>query len=206
MKLDIQFIVYGLIIIAGLVPLYIYREKIFNKFYKTGDIKRFIKDLEIYLNVHYPKISFDYILMPNVESEKDIRIKETLIVEDLIKQFANFEYELKTQANVTKDKLWKGYDSNSKLLKDNKLPIDWSQRKEAAWIRDNNKCNRCGFRTKLMDTNILLAKQMRNGGGFNLENIVVLCSDCSRIIKSANVEKTSRDLHILDNLMRKVTN
>ncbi len=206
MVLDLQFIIYGLIIIAALVPLYIYREKVFKRFYKTGNIKTFLRDVDAYLTLNHPKISFNFSVASKFEDEKDIRIKETLIVEALIKQFANHEYELRTQKGINKDKIWSGYEGNSKLLKDNKLPIDWAQRKEAAWMRDNNKCNRCGTKTKLVDTHVLLAKQMRNGGGFNLENIVVLCSDCSRIIKSSNIERTSRDLHILDNLMRKVTN
>lgn len=47
---------------------------------------------------------------------------------------------------------------------------------------------------------------MKNGGGFNLENIVILCNDCSRVIRSENLEKTRKDLKILDNLMRRVTN
>ena len=206
MVLDFQFIIYGLIITGALIPLYIYRQEVFKGFYKKGSIKTFLKDVEIYLSVHHPKIPFDYSIASKFEDEKDIRIKETLIAEALVSQFANYEYELKTQRGISKDKIWSGYDSNSKLLKDNKLPIDWAQRKEAAWMRDNNKCNRCGTKTKLVDASALLAKQMRNGGGFNLENIVILCSDCSRIIKSSNVEKTSRDLHILDNLIRRVTN
>lgn len=206
MVLDLQFIIFGLIIIGSLIPLYIYREKVFKHFYKKGNIKMFINNVDAYLSTTHPKIPFDFSIVSKFEEEKDIRIKETLIVEELVKQFANYEYELKTQRTVGKDKLWSGYDSNSKLLKDNKFPVDWQQRKEAAWMRDNNKCNRCNTRTKLIDTHILLAKQMKNGGGFNLENLVVLCSDCSRIVKSSNIERTAKDLHILDNLMRKVTN
>ncbi|WP_157840859.1 hypothetical protein [Halarcobacter anaerophilus] len=45
---------------------------------------------------------------------------------------------------------------------------------------------------------------MKDGGGFNLENIVILCNDCSRIIKSSNLEKTRKDLNLLDKLMGKI--
>lgn len=207
MSLDIEFIIAGFLIIFLLIPLYIYRKEIYSKFYKSGNIKHFIRTVDAYLSENYPKVKFDISkLEEKVSEEKDIRIKETLVVEELVSQFAYFDYELQTQRTLPKDKLWNGYENNSKLLKDNKFPIDWSQRKEAAWIRDDNRCNRCGTKTKLVDSHALLAKQMRNGGGFNLENIVILCSDCSRVIKSANIERTKRDLNILDNLMRKVTN
>ncbi len=206
MVLDIKFTIIGSLLIFSLIPLYIYRKEIYNRFYKQGDIKKFIRDVDSYLSTNHPRIRFNFNILKKVENEKDIRIKETLIVEDLVGQFVYHEYELYTQKSVTKDKLWNGYDSNSKLLKDNKLPIDWQQRKEAAWLREEGKCNRCGTKSKLVDSQVLLAKQMRNGGGFNLENIVVLCNDCTRVIKSSNLEKTRKDLLILDNLMRKVAN
>jgi len=207
MKLDIEFIIYSVIIIFCLIPLYIYRKEIYSKFSKSGNIKIFIKDIDAYLSLHYPKINFDFSnILKKVEEEKDIKIKEILVVEDLVSQFATYEYELTTQKSVSRDKLWSSYDNNSKLLKDNKFPIDWNQRKEAAWIRDKNKCNRCGTKIKLIDSQALLAKQMRNGGGFNLENIVILCSDCARLVRTSNIEKTSRDLLISDRLMKRVKN
>lgn len=206
MILDLKFIFAGLFIILILIPLYIYRKEIYNRFYKQGNIKQFLKNIDAYLSTTYPKINFNFSkLEESVEEEKDIRLKETLIVEELVRQFAYYEYDLNTQATVPKEKLWSSYDTNSKLVKDNKLPVDWHQRKEAAWIRDKNKCNRCGTNVKLVDAQALLAKQMKNGGGFNMENIVILCQDCSRIMKSANLERTRKDLNILDNLMRKVT-
>lgn len=206
MNLDLEFIILGTLIIIALAPLYIYRKEIYKRFAKKGNIKIFIKELDSYLSYNYPKISFNYNIADKVKDEEDFRLKEMLIVEDLVKQFAYYDYELNTQPSIAKEKLWNNYDQNSRLLKDNKFPIDWSQRKEAAWIRDNGKCNRCGTKVTLVDANPLLAKQMKNGGGFNLENIVILCNDCSRVIKSENIEKTRKDLKILDNLMRRVTN
>ena len=208
MNLDLDFNILGSLIILALIPLYIYRKEIYHRFYKTGNTKNFLKDLDVLLNTQYPKIKFDYShIAKKVElEEKDIRIKETLIVEELVKQFANQEYQLSTQKSITKEKIWSSYEHNSKLLKDNKFPVDWSQRKEAAWVRDRNRCDRCGTKVKLLDSHALLAKQMRDGGGFNLENIVILCSDCTRIVKSSNIERTAKDLNILDDLMRRVTN
>lgn len=206
MVLDFAFVVAGLIIILMLIPLYIYRKEIYSKISKKGNIKTFLRDVDAYLSTHYPKIPFNYDIVQKLEDEQDIRRKEILIVEDLVGQFAYYEYELHTQKTVSKDKLWKSYEQNSILIKDNKRPIDWAQRKEAAWFREEGKCDRCGTKSKLVDSNALLAKQMKDGGGFNLENIVILCNDCARVIKSSNLESTRKDLLILDNLMRKVTN
>jgi len=204
MVLDFKFIISGILIILALIPLYIYRKTIFKHFYKKGDIKSFIKGLSIILRQDYPKIPFNFNILDRYKDEKDIRIQETLIVEDFVRQFCNYEYQLDTQASVAKEKLWSTYDQNCALKKDNKYPSDWNQRKEAAWSRDHKKCNRCGTTVKLADAQTLLAKQMKDGGGFNLENIVILCNDCTRVIKSSNIENTVKDLHILDSLMRKV--
>jgi len=206
MVLDLTFVFFGLIIILVLLPLYIYRNKIFAPTEKKGNIQPFVREVDSYLSTNYPKIKFNYDIVNKLEDEKNLKTKEILILEDLVRQFVYQEYELHTQKAVSKSKLWSGYDQNSILLKDNKLPVDWAQRKEAAWNRETGKCDRCGTRSKLADTNALLAKQMRNGGGFNLENIVILCNDCTRVIKSANLERTKKDLLILDKLMRKVTN
>ncbi|XPV69478.1 MAG: HNH endonuclease [Halarcobacter sp.] len=204
MVLDLRFIISGLIIILALIPLYIYRKTLFKGFYKAGSLKAFMKDMQIILKNDYPKISFNFDILAKYEDEKNIRVKEILIVEDFVRQFCNHEYELNTQPSVSKEKLWSSYEQNSTLHKDNKYPIDWNQRKEAAWSRDHKRCNRCGTTIKLIDAQTLLAKQMKNGGGFNLENIIILCQDCSRIVKSTNIEKTSKDLHVLDRLMRSV--
>lgn len=206
MILGESFVFAGLLIILVLVPLYIYRKKIFTPIKRKGNLKQFIREVDAYLSNNYPKIKFDYSIIDKLNEEDNIKTKEILIIEDLVKQFTYQEYELSTQETISKNKRWNGYEQNSVLIKDNKLPKDWAQRKESAWYRDEGKCNRCGCKSKLADTHALLAKQMRNGGGFNLENVVILCNDCTRIIKSANLERTRKDLQILDNLMRKVSN
>ncbi|WP_321311781.1 hypothetical protein [Halarcobacter sp.] len=204
MILDITFIIFGCLIIVSIIPLYIYRKEIYKKFNRKGDIKTFFNDTKNYLISNYPKIPFNFDILKKFEDEKDIKIKETLIAEEFVKQFTYFEYELNTQNSVPHEKLWSNYDQNSKLLKDNKLPTDWAQRKKTAWMRDDGRCNRCGLKINLTNTNALLVKQMKDGGGFNLENIVILCHDCSRIIKSSNLEKTRKDLNILDKLIKKI--
>ncbi len=206
MVLDFKFIISGTLIILALIPLYIYRKTIFKHFYKKGDIKTFIKSLTIILKQDYPKIPFNFNILEKYKDEKDIRIQETLVVEDFVRQFCNYEYELNTQPSVSKEHLWSTYEQNCSLRKDNQYPKDWNQRKEVAWIRDNKKCNRCGTELKLSDAQTLLVKQMKNGGGFNLENIAILCNDCTKVLKSTNIEGTAKDLHILDRLMIKVEN
>ena len=206
MVLDIDFIISSLVIILTLIPLYIYRKEIYNHFYKSGDIESFFNDTKIYLSQNYPKIDFNFNILKKYRNEKDIRVKQILIVEDFIKQFANHKYELHTQKDIPKEMHWSGYDQNSILQKDNKLPSDWAQRKGAAWTRDKGRCNRCGTKISLENANALFAKQMRDGGGFNLENIVILCNDCTKIIKSSNIDKTVKDLPLLDKLIRKVDN
>ena len=60
MILDIKFIILGLLIISSLIPLYIYRKEIYQRLYKQGDIKKFVRDLDSYLSAHYPKINFNF--------------------------------------------------------------------------------------------------------------------------------------------------
>lgn len=206
MVLDLKFIIAGTLIILALIPLYIYRKTIYKKLFKSKtDIKPFVKVLNEYLIKNYPRINFNFDILEKLADEKDFKVKQILIIEDLVSQFAYYEYSLETQKGVDPEKLWTGYDQNSKLLKDNTYPKDWAQRKSTAWVRDDGKCNRCGTKIKIENSNALLAKQMKDGGGFNLENIVILCNDCSKVIKSSNMERTKKDLHILDELMKKTT-
>ncbi|WP_320034659.1 hypothetical protein [Halarcobacter sp.] len=204
MVLDITFIIFGCLIIVSLIPLYIYRKEIYRKLSRKGDIKTFFNDTKNYLISSYPKIQFNFDILKKFENEEDIKVKETLIAEEFVKQFTYFEYELSTQNSVPHEKLWSSYDQNSKLLKDNKFPTDWAQRKKTAWMRDDGRCNRCGLKIDLSNANALLVKQMKDGGGFNLENIVVLCHDCTKIIKSSNLERTRTDLNLLDKLIKKI--
>lgn len=203
MVLDLTFIFIGCVIILSLIPLYIYRKTILKKLGAYSGIDTFFNDLKNYLKSNYPNIDFNFNILQKYEKEQDLNIKETLIVEDFVKQFTYYEYELTTQQGVPKNMLWSSYEQNSILIKDNHLPSDWAQRKKTAWLRDEGRCNRCGLKIDLDHSNALLAKQMKDGGGFNLENIVTLCQDCSKIIKSTDLEKTRRDLNLLDKLLRK---
>lgn len=204
MILEFEYTIIGFVIIASLIPLYIYRKEIYKRVYKKGSTKTFMKDCEIFLVSNYPKIKFDFNIESKYQEDEDIRIKQTLLAEDFVNQFINHEYELSTQDSVSKDKLWGGYEAASRPVKGDKRPSDWARRKQTAWNRDSGKCNRCGTKTKLIDSQVLLAKQVEDSGGFNLENIVILCSDCAKVVKSQDIQKISKDLIITDKLMNKV--
>lgn len=200
MNLDSTFIIFSSLLTASLIPLYIYRQRVFSFAYKTGKLEFFIKDLKLHMKNEHPKMNFDYSIIEKTKTEKDIRIRETLIVEDIIKQYYYYEYEKHTQKGVEKDKLWRGYEEKS--FSNPKTPSDWKERRELAWQRDKNKCDRCGTKIKLEDVFTTFAKDIAKGGGYNFENIIILCSDCNKVINSKNPKNTIASLQLNDTLMK----
>lgn len=200
MLLDIEFVIASTLLIASLLPLYIYRKKIFAFKYKKGDnFNLFIKDLKIHMTQHHPKIKIDYSIIGKTEDEKDIRVREALIVENIVQQFFNYPYKKETQNSIEKEKLWINYIEKSNT--NPKYPNDWSQRKELAWKRDNKSCNRCGDTLSLNNTFSTFVKEIKDGGGYNFENIIILCSDCNKILNSTNPKNTISSLNLNDKLM-----
>ncbi len=204
MILGLDYIIITTILLILLIPLYIYRKVFIKKFNKKPDIGYFIKDITFSLKTNYPKFVFDFKIINKYSNEPNFKTQQILIIEDLIKQFIKKEFVFSTQKNVEKKYLWLTYEENSRLKKDNKLPSDWMQRKNAALKRDKNKCNRCEYSVSKKNSHALLIKQMKDGGGFNFENIVILCNDCNRIIKSNYNENIYHDLHIMDELLNKI--
>ncbi|MFY9075951.1 HNH endonuclease signature motif containing protein [Malaciobacter mytili] len=200
MRLEADFIITGTLIILLLVPLYIYRKKVFKFLYRKGDFKSFFNDVKNYLNSEYPNIPFDYTLNSRIKEEKDIKIKQTLLVEYLVSQFTEYEYTIQTQNSINKELLWSTYDQNCKPLKD-KLPSDWPKRKEFTFKRDKEQCKRCGHKVKLYDAYISFIKPISEGGGYNFENLITLCVDCNKIINKTS----SKNSLIEEHLMKKVT-
>ncbi|MDD2291663.1 MAG: HNH endonuclease signature motif containing protein [Aliarcobacter sp.] len=204
MILGADFSIFASLIIACLIPLYIYRKKIFSAKYESGDdFSIFLKDLKLYMQNHHPKIHIDYFsIIEKTKSELNLEIRETLIVEDVVKQFFNFEYYKKTQNAIPKERIWVNYEEKS--LSNPKYPNDWPLRKESAWLRDNKCCNRCGITLDLKDMHTNFVKEIKDGGGYNLENIITLCTDCNRIINSTNLtnpKNTMSSLMLSDKLM-----
>lgn len=186
--------------IASLLPLYIYREKIFSPKYKNhGGFSLFLKDLKFYMSKHHPKININYSIVEKTKDELNMELRETIIVENVIEQFFNFPYVKNTQASFPREKQWINYEEKSKA--NPKYPSDWALRKEFAWKRDNKCCNRCGTTLTLNETYTFFAKEIHDGGGYNLENIIVLCVDCNKILHSTNPKSTISSLVLNDKLM-----
>ncbi len=200
MILDIDFIIFSSLMVACLIPLYIYREKIFSpKRVNNNDFRLFLKDLKLYMQKNHPKIDFDYSIVEKTKSEVNSEIRESLIVEDIVNQFFNYTYLVKTQNGFSREKHWINYEEKSKS--NAKYPSDWMLRKEFAWKRDNKCCNRCGNILNLDETHTSFVKDIKDGGGYNLENIVSLCIDCNKIINSTNPKNTISSLVLNDKLM-----
>jgi 5-methylcytosine-specific restriction endonuclease McrA len=201
MILGNDFIFSALLIIVALLPLYIYRKKVFKFYYIQKDIRQFKKEVQLFLKEHYPKIVFDFSIYKRIAQEKDFRIQESLIIENLSTQFLNYEYEVQTQKTVNPDILWTTYEQESVKPK-GKTPQDLQRRKEIAFRRDQQKCIRCGTSIKLENSYIHYVKKLENAGTFHLENIAITCIDCNRIL-SDNPPKQIKDLHIYGLLMKK---
>lgn len=202
MVLDYSFTIYSSLLIACLIPLYIYRQKVFPFAYKTGPLEFFIQDLKSHMQKHHPKMIFDYSIIEKTKNEKDIRVRETLIVENIISQFYYYSYEKNTQKGIPREKLWTNYEEKS--FSNPKTPNDWQERRELAWMRDENKCNRCGTQIKLDDVFTTFAKDIAKGGGYNFENIIILCSDCNKVLNTKNPKNTIASLNLNDQLMKYV--
>jgi len=204
MILDLNFIIIGTLIIISLIPLYIYKDKIIHLIYKKNDFNSFVNDIRIYLKQHYPKIKFDIQqAVEDTKTEQNPNTRLILVIENLIWQFINHKYTSKTKDPINKELLWSNYLENCKPNKD-KLPTDWSKRKEFTWQRDKHICQRCGLKLKLDDAKVVLLKPIKDGGQYNFENLETLCNDCNKILKSSDLSKTAKSLNIFDNLMNKV--
>ncbi|MDD3008390.1 MAG: HNH endonuclease signature motif containing protein [Arcobacter sp.] len=201
MKLDIEFVIYGSLIVGFLLPLYVYRKKIFAPSKpQEGDFDAFLKDLKIHMKTNHPKIDIDYSIVEKTKNEPNLTFRKTFIIEKVVEQFFNFEYNKKTQLSVPRDKLWVNYDEKS--IPSAKLPSDWQQRKELAWRRDNKCCNRCGCNLPLLnETYTTFVKDIKNGGSYTLENIIILCIDCNKVLNSTNPKNTMDSLILNDKLL-----
>ena len=202
MILDLNYIIFSSLIIACLLLLYIYKEKIFKTKIKTKDneaFSSFLKDLKLYMLQHHPKIDIDYRIVEKTKNEEDMELRQTLIIESVIKQFFNFPYQNETQASIPREKLWINYEEKSKS--NPKYPSDWVLRKEFAWKRDNGCCNRCGSTININEAYTNFVKEINDGGGYNFENIMTLCINCNKIVNSKNPNITISSLDLNDKLM-----
>ncbi|PUE63410.1 hypothetical protein B0174_11440 [Arcobacter caeni] len=179
-----------------------YKEKIFKVKIKAKEdegFPLFLKDLKSYMLHHHPKIDIDYRIVEKTKDEENMELRQTLIIESVIKQFFNYPYPKETQATIPREKLWINYEEKSKS--NPKYPSDWALRKEFAWKRDHKNCSRCGNELNIDEAYTSFVKEITDGGGYNLENIMTLCVNCNKILNSKNPRSTISSLNLNDNLM-----
>lgn len=199
MRLDIEFIIAAIFLIASLLPLYIYRKKIFHRFKEGEGFPFFEKDIKSYMKTHHPKIKINYSIIEKTKDENNTILRQNLIVENIIQQFFEYPYQKETQKSIPKEKLWSNYIEKS--ISNPKYPNDWLQRKELAWRRDDKACNRCAQELSLDNSISSFVKDIKDGGSYSFENIIILCSDCNKILNSTNPKNTISSLSLNDKLM-----
>lgn len=204
MKLGLDFIIYSIVSLTALIPLYIYRETIFKFLYKSSNFEFFLTELKKYLFQNHPFIKFNFSMVEKTKTENNPKTRQILVIEDILTQFSEFDMLITTQKSVEKDLLWQTYEFDSTPKKD-KLPKDWLRRKDTAWKRDNCQCSRCGTKITINDSQLHLVKDIEVGGTYHFENLMITCNDCYRLLNSDNIGKTIKYLNITDTLMNKVT-
>ena len=69
MRLELDFVIYASLLIAALLPLYIYRKRIFRAKYSDNGFSFFIKDLKLHMSEYHPKIKIDYSIIEKTQNE-----------------------------------------------------------------------------------------------------------------------------------------
>jgi hypothetical protein len=200
MILGLDYTILSLIIISCLLPLYVYkyRKKVFKYYYDKNSFIPLLKDLRLYLKNNYSKINFDF---SKIDLKKSNDLSILLFIEDITKQYINFEYIPKTQKSIPRDMLWGSYEKES--IPQNNTSNNLLRRKEIVIKRDNYRCNRCGYPIKTDTSMLFLIKDVEKGGTYHFENLTVLCNDCNKIIHSENPEKLMNDLNIYFTLKKR---
>lgn len=198
MQLGNEFIIAAIVIFFSLLPLYIYVKKR-KAPTEQSDLAHFKHEIQIYFRNRHPYVELDYCVFNKTQSS-NVSIEALLIIENLVNQFIEMPYSLKTQLSVGKEILWSTYEENSGIKKD-KLPKDWLKRKDLTYRRDQQKCKRCGQAIKLNDAYIGLVKKAEEGGTYHFENLITFCIDCNRIMKAEEKSKLLTSLKIYDDLV-----
>ena len=152
----------------------------------------FVGLVDTYLKREHPKIKFDYSIKDELQKEDSLKVKKSLFILDMIRQFAEFPYEKKTQNSVNKEMLWSGYGANSQP--NPRQPHDFSRRRELIFLRDKATCNRCGNTIDdIKDMLTIFIQDTKDGGGYNVENIACVCFSCYQVLSS---DKNYTQIHI----------
>lgn len=200
MNLILVFTLVSIFLIILLVFLYFFRKKYTPKKYKNNDdLDLFLKDLKLYMTHHHPKININYSFIEKMRNENNLEIKEALIIENIVDQFISYNYKKTTKKGLPKENYWASYLEKS--LSNPKLPNDWVLRRDFAWRRENKCCDRCGENIELDESHTVFVNEIKNGGGYNLENMITLCVNCNKILNNRNSKTIISSLPLTDNLM-----
>ncbi|WP_419769347.1 MAG: HNH endonuclease [Candidatus Marinarcus sp.] len=205
MRLEYEFVFSALILIACLIPLYLKRKQIKQYFTQKSDTKDLVKEIKIYFQTVHPLINLDYAIVEKTRNEQNSDVRDIEIIEDLVSQYAHADIKIETPTGVNKDSLWGTYDILCIPQKD-KLPKDLAMRKELVFKRDHAKCKRCGKSITLNNSYLHFLRNIAEGGTYHVENLVTVCSDCNKILKSTNLAKTIDTLEAFDHLISKIHN
>ena len=169
------------------------KELKFNRF------QLFVDLVNSYLKREYPNITFDLSFYENNEEEDKLKVQKAILIYEGRRQLADFKWEKRTQKSVKKDLIWSGYGINSQPNK--KIPQDFLRRKELVFFREQGSCNRCGnVMDKIQKSSIILAQESDENGVYNVENLILLCSNCYNLIQNQDKSFSEISLRIRDDL------
>ena len=166
---------------------------------KLDKFQLFLDLVNSYLKREYPSINFDLSFYKDKKEEDNLKVQKATLIAEVIRQFADFHWEKKTQKSVKKEILWSGYGVNSQPNK--KIPQDFLRRKELVFFREEGICNRCGnIMDKIQKSSIILAQESDENGGYNVENLILLCSSCYNLTQNQDKSFSEIPLRIRDDL------
>lgn len=166
---------------------------------KLDKFQLFLDLVNSYLKREYPNINFDLSFYKDKKEEDNLKVQKATLIAEVIRQFADFHWEKKTQKSVKKEILWSGYGVNSQPSK--KIPQDFLRRKELVFFREEGICNRCGnIMDKIQKSSIILAQESDENGGYNVENLILLCSSCYNLTQNQDKSFSEIPLRIRDDL------
>ena len=166
---------------------------------KLDKFQLFLDLVNSYLKREYPSINFDLSFYKDKKEEDNLKVQKATLIAEVIRQFADFHWEKKTQKSVKKEILWSGYGVNSQPSK--KIPQDFLRRKELVFFREEGICNRCGnIMDKIQKSSIILAQESDENGGYNIENLILLCSSCYNLTQNQDKSFSEIPLRIRDDL------
>ncbi len=171
---------------------------IIKQLYPKTTLDLFLSKLKVFLDKTYPDFKFDLSIVEQTKSIEDPNQRKYTIIDEVFTQYKNIKLDKSKYPQSTSQSLqWNSYVFNCEPNKD-KLPSDWVKRKNALIIRDHKKCIRCSKNVTIDNMKIYMIKSIKNGGKYNLENLLPVCKDCEKILN--NETKKFSQLNIKDTL------